>query len=80
MRGDARAAYGVLPQTVLVFATGGTIGMRRTEHGLAPDPGFPDELERVVSKATWYMLPKVSASSSFAIALTFGPAASSSIA
>lgn len=31
--------------TVLVFATGGTIGMRRTERGLAPDPDFPMALE-----------------------------------
>ena len=35
--------------TVLVFATGGTIGMRSTEKGLAPDPGFPEVLERLVA-------------------------------
>lgn len=33
---------------VLVFATGGTIGMRETESGLAPDPNFPDVLEAMV--------------------------------
>lgn len=33
---------------VLVFATGGTIGMRETEGGLAPDPDFPDVLEGIV--------------------------------
>ncbi|MFC6234497.1 asparaginase domain-containing protein, partial [Leucobacter soli] len=36
--------------TVLVFATGGTIGMRRTEKGLAPDPRFPDALEEMVAE------------------------------
>ena len=35
---------------VLVFATGGTIGMRETEAGLAPDPEFPDILEGVVAR------------------------------
>ncbi|QIM16122.1 hypothetical protein G7067_06320 [Leucobacter insecticola] len=35
--------------TVLVFATGGTIGMRETEKGLAPDPDFPEALEQLVS-------------------------------
>ena len=34
--------------TVLVFATGGTIGMRETETGLAPDPDFPEILEEMV--------------------------------
>jgi L-asparaginase len=35
--------------TVLLFATGGTIGMRRTERGLAPDPDFPMALEIMTS-------------------------------
>ncbi|MCB1272899.1 MAG: asparaginase [Leucobacter sp.] len=35
--------------TVLVFATGGTIGMRRTDRGLAPDPAFPDALDALVA-------------------------------
>lgn len=34
---------------VLVFATGGTIGMRETDSGLAPDPDFPEVLSRMVS-------------------------------
>ncbi|WP_241489298.1 asparaginase domain-containing protein [Leucobacter celer] len=34
--------------TVLVFATGGTIGMHETDGGLAPDPDFPEVLERMV--------------------------------
>ena len=34
--------------SVLVFATGGTIGMRETEAGLAPDPDFPEILEAMV--------------------------------
>ncbi|MBL3698633.1 L-asparaginase [Leucobacter luti] len=34
--------------SVLVFATGGTIGMRATEQGLAPDPDFPEILEQLV--------------------------------
>ncbi|WP_240422736.1 asparaginase domain-containing protein [Leucobacter sp. wl10] len=34
--------------TVLVFATGGTIGMHETDGGLAPDPDFPEVLERLV--------------------------------
>lgn len=34
--------------SVLVFATGGTIGMRETERGLAPDPDFPEILEQLV--------------------------------
>ena len=33
---------------VLVFATGGTIGMRQTDSGLAPDPDFPEILEQIV--------------------------------
>lgn len=36
--------------SVLVFATGGTIGMRRTDGGLAPDPEFPDILEDLVAR------------------------------
>ncbi|WP_449282368.1 asparaginase [Leucobacter sp.] len=35
--------------TVLVFATGGTIGMHETDGGLAPDPDFPEVLERMVA-------------------------------
>lgn len=35
--------------SVLVFATGGTIGMRNTENGLAPDPDFPEILEALVT-------------------------------
>ncbi|XPP26463.1 MAG: asparaginase domain-containing protein [Leucobacter sp.] len=35
--------------SVLVVATGGTIGMRETERGLALDPDFPDALEAMVS-------------------------------
>jgi L-asparaginase len=34
---------------ILVFATGGTIGMRRTERGLAPDPDFPMALETLMA-------------------------------
>ena len=34
---------------MLVFATGGTIGMRETPNGLAPDPGFEAVLERMVA-------------------------------
>ncbi|WP_427870929.1 asparaginase [Leucobacter luti] len=34
---------------VLVFATGGTIGMRETDGGLAPDPDFPEILEHLVA-------------------------------
>lgn len=34
---------------VLVFATGGTIGMRDTDSGLAPDPDFPEALEQIVA-------------------------------
>jgi len=34
---------------VLIFATGGTIGMRASERGLAPDPQFPEALERAVA-------------------------------
>ena len=34
--------------SVLVFATGGTIGMRETDGGLAPDPDFPEILEALV--------------------------------
>ncbi len=34
---------------VLVFATGGTIGMHDTGRGLGPDPDFPDALEAVVA-------------------------------
>lgn len=33
---------------MLVFATGGTIGMHQTDGGLAPDPDFPEVLERLV--------------------------------
>lgn len=36
--------------SVLVFATGGTIGMRRTDSGLAPDPEFPEILEDLVAR------------------------------
>lgn len=35
---------------VLVFATGGTIGMRNTDSGLAPDPDFPEILEQIVAE------------------------------
>lgn len=35
--------------SVLVFATGGTIGMRETERGLAPDPGFEMTLEQMTA-------------------------------
>ncbi|MBO1902186.1 asparaginase [Leucobacter weissii] len=35
---------------VLVLATGGTIGMRVGEHGLAPDPGFPEALKDLVAE------------------------------
>lgn len=35
--------------SVLVFATGGTIGMRETDGGLAPDPDFPEILEGLVA-------------------------------
>ncbi|MBP1327351.1 L-asparaginase [Leucobacter exalbidus] len=35
--------------SVLIFATGGTIGMRQTDQGLAPDPDFPEALERMVA-------------------------------
>ena len=35
--------------TVLIFATGGTIGMHRTPKGLAPDPGFPQALDELVA-------------------------------
>ncbi|EYT52049.1 hypothetical protein H490_0113715 [Leucobacter sp. UCD-THU] len=34
---------------MLVFATGGTIGMHETDAGLAPDPDFPEVLERLVA-------------------------------
>ncbi|QBE50175.1 hypothetical protein EVS81_03675 [Leucobacter triazinivorans] len=34
---------------MLVFATGGTIGMHQTDSGLAPDPDFPEVLDRLVS-------------------------------
>lgn len=36
--------------SVLVFATGGTIGMHETPRGLAPDPGFEAELEHLVAE------------------------------
>ncbi|WP_336658793.1 asparaginase domain-containing protein [Leucobacter sp. USHLN153] len=36
--------------SVLIFATGGTIGMRRTEAGLAPDPDFASVLESLVER------------------------------
>ena len=36
--------------SVLVFATGGTIGMRDTDAGLAPDPDFPEVLESLVAE------------------------------
>lgn len=35
--------------TVLVLATGGTIGMRDTDRGLAPDPAFPDQFEALLN-------------------------------
>ncbi|UOQ58004.1 asparaginase domain-containing protein [Leucobacter allii] len=35
--------------SVLVFATGGTIGMHATDAGLAPDPAFPDVLDALVA-------------------------------
>lgn len=43
-----RALPETTPPTVLVFATGGTIGMHPTAKGLAPDPGFPQALEGLV--------------------------------
>lgn len=39
-----------LRPTVLVFTTGGTIGMHQTERGLAPDPHFPEALEEIVAE------------------------------
>lgn len=36
--------------SVLVFATGGTIGMHETDGGLAPDPDFPEILEGLVAR------------------------------
>ena len=36
------------PPSVLVFATGGTIGMHETPRGLAPDPDFEAALEAMV--------------------------------
>ncbi|UOQ61331.1 asparaginase domain-containing protein [Leucobacter rhizosphaerae] len=36
--------------SVLVFATGGTIGMRATDKGLAPDPDFPEVLDALVAE------------------------------
>ena len=38
--------------SVLVFATGGTIGMRATDKGLAPDPDFAEVLESLVEEIT----------------------------
>ncbi|WP_449277833.1 asparaginase domain-containing protein [Leucobacter sp. GX24907] len=35
---------------VLIFATGGTIGMRATDNGLAPDPDFPDVFEAMIER------------------------------
>jgi len=37
-------------RSVLVFATGGTIGMHETDDGLAPDPDFPEILEQMVAR------------------------------
>lgn len=39
-----------LAPTVLIFATGGTIGMHRTSAGLAPDPAFPRALEELAAE------------------------------
>lgn len=36
--------------SVLIVATGGTIGMRETDRGRALDPGFPDALETMVAQ------------------------------
>jgi len=47
MRHSAPALSAARPE-VLVFATGGTIGMRETDRGLAPDPGFEEALEQLV--------------------------------
>lgn len=53
MRGRARektpAAASTPEPTLLVFSTGGTIGMHRTDRGLAPDPDFPAALENYVA-------------------------------
>lgn len=38
-----------VPPSVLVFATGGTIGMHETPRGLVPDPGFEVALELLVA-------------------------------
>src|SRR5690606_37233254 len=40
---------GMVTPSVLVFATGGTIGMHETDAGLASDPDFPEILERLVA-------------------------------
>ena len=37
-------------RSVLVFATGGTIGMRETDAGLLPDPDFAEVLEALVDE------------------------------
>lgn len=49
MRNHASGANAPRPE-VLIFATGGTIGMRETERGLAPDPGFEEALEQLVKR------------------------------
>lgn len=43
-----RASSPELP-TVLIFATGGTIGMHDLGRGLEPDPNFPEVLEQIAS-------------------------------
>lgn len=48
---DQNGRMSALPSprpSVLVFATGGTIGMRDTDSGLAPDPDFPEVLGDLV--------------------------------
>lgn len=49
MRPRSTAAPGARPE-VLIFATGGTIGMRETDRGLAPDPGFEEALEQMARR------------------------------
>ncbi|MCA0378705.1 MAG: asparaginase domain-containing protein [Actinobacteria bacterium] len=49
MRHSASAPPAARPE-VLIFATGGTIGMRETDRGLAPDPGFEEALDHMVQR------------------------------
>lgn len=43
------SATGPTAPEILIFATGGTIGMRETDAGLAPDPDFPEALDALVA-------------------------------